>query len=103
MADGYTRQKIAGKLNLSPETIKSHSKTILGKFAASTFREAYADIHNYLKYFSLNQSTGRYYWARLHRSLTIAMIIAHPIWNIMQGAMLFVVKYLNWSFGFDLT
>ena len=72
MADGYTRQEIAGKLNLSPETIKSHSKTILGKFAASTFREAYADIHNYLKYFSLNQSTGRYYWARLHRSLTIA-------------------------------
>ena len=24
MADGYTRQEIAGKLNLSPETIKSH-------------------------------------------------------------------------------
>jgi len=71
MADGYTRQEIAGKLNLSPETIKSHSKTILGKFAASTFREAYADIHNYLKYFSLGQSMGRHYLARVRRTITI--------------------------------
>ena len=41
MADGYTRLEIATALNLSPETIKSHSKTVLSKFGANTLREAY--------------------------------------------------------------
>lgn len=71
MADGYTRQDIAAALNVSPETIKSHTKTVLAKFGANTFREAYAEIHNYLKYFSLGQSTGRHYLKKLHRTLTI--------------------------------
>lgn len=72
MADGYTRQEIAAALNLSPETVKSHSKTVLAKFGVKTFREAYADIHDYLRHYSLGQTKGRHYWARLHRSLTIA-------------------------------
>lgn len=90
MADGYTRLEIATALNLSPETIKSHSKTVLSKFGANTLREAYSEIHNYIKYFSLGQSTGRHYLAKVRRTITIGKDYNSA--HIQHNASGFVVR-----------
>lgn len=56
MAHGATRGEIAKHLNISPETVKAHTKVVLAKFNATSYRDcapavlkflaAYGDISN---------------------------------------------------------
>ena len=48
---GATRKEIASSLNLSPETVKMHTKNILDKFDATSIRDGFKFISQYITYY----------------------------------------------------
>lgn len=61
---GATRNEIAQQLNLSPETIKMHTKNILDKFGIVSVRDGFQAISKYINYYG---STGLGYQTFLKR------------------------------------
>ena len=50
---GITRDEIASSLNVSPETVKLHTRNILSKFGATTVRDAFYDMNLYRTHYGV--------------------------------------------------
>jgi DNA-binding CsgD family transcriptional regulator len=46
--EGATRSEIAETLDISPETVKAHTKVVPKKFGEETVRSAFKQIQNYM-------------------------------------------------------
>lgn len=62
MAYGATRSEIAKHLNISPETVKAHTKAVLTKFDATSYRDCAPAVLKFLSaYGDLSKGTNLFY------------------------------------------
>ena len=64
---GISRDEIAKRLKISPETVKSHTKAVQEKFNVSSLRAASRDLHEYVTNYTPTGSDGKFFLTDITR------------------------------------
>ena len=65
--EGATRSEIAETLDISPETVKAHTKVVLKKFGEETVRSAFKQIQNYMIHYGDSNLGHNFLYELIHK------------------------------------
>lgn len=108
LVSGTSRLDIAETLDVSPETIKKHTSSILNKFEAVSLRDGYEEMRDYVEYYcgdlpqfdlfciefdahlTLDQTRNELYYKMTHRFKSVTKPIAYTRVSSLED--LFTIK-----------
>ncbi|MDA7827122.1 helix-turn-helix transcriptional regulator [Rhodobacteraceae bacterium] len=88
--EGATRIEIAETLQISPETVKAHTKVILKKFSAESVRSGFKQIQNYMIHYGDNRHDNNFLYESVHKKAFINSDESETCYN--KQVRLFVVR-----------